>query len=202
MKFNSPLDQIFGGKSKVKALRYLVNYKKEISIRELAKEIKLVPTNLSKILKELESAGVLTSKKIGKSLVFNIDQEHYLCSDLIIPLFQKEKEAKTKLKKMILKSISFLYESIILFGSIKRGDERAQSDIDIAFIVKEKDIKKAEKETIEINQQISRTFGNSIAPVVISRKEFIKKLKNKDNFVSDLSKEGEILAGKLISELL
>jgi len=202
MKFTNPLDQALGQKSKVKALRYLVNYKKEISIRELAREIKMVPANLSVILKELQNEGILTSKRFGRSLVFSLNQDHYLTSDVIIPLFRKEKDIKNKLKQIILKSINFSYESIILFGSVKRGNEKPQSDIDVAFIVRDKDLARAEKETMEINQAISRIFGNSISPVVLSQKEFVKRLKNKDKFVSVLSREGEVLAGKSVSGLL
>lgn len=202
MRFTNTLDNILGQKSKVKALRYLINYKKQVSIRELAREITIAPANLSIILKALEKEGVLTSKKFGKSLVFSLNYNHYLTIDIIIPLFKKEKEAINELKKIILKAINFPFKSIILFGSIKRGEEKPQSDIDLAFIVKDKDVKKINAKVLEINQEVNRIFGNSISPVVIGEKEFIQKAKIKNNFINSLSVEGKVLAGKLISELL
>ena len=66
MRFINPLDRILGQKSKIKILRFLTNYNSEVSIRELANEIKITPPNASRILKELETENAVTSKQPQK----------------------------------------------------------------------------------------------------------------------------------------
>jgi len=203
MRYKDPLDKILGQKSKVKALRYLVNYNREVSIRELAREIKLVPANVSVILKELEAEGVLRSKKIGRSLVFSLNDKHYITARLIAPLFNKEKTAKQALAKVILKNIKFQFESIIIFGSVARGTEDPVSDIDLVIIIRnEKKTEEVEKFILQINPVVSEYFGNSISPIVLTVKIFVNKIKTGDPLAKSIARNGEVLAGKLISELL
>lgn len=203
MRFINILDKILGQRSKVKILRFLASYKKEASIRELARETGITPPNMSRILKELENEGALISKKFGKSVVFSLKRGNFLIEKIISPLFKIEAEAKKELSRKIIKSIKFPVESIILFGSIARGEEKSGSDIDIAFVVKDSlDIGKIEKEILLINPIISGYFGNTIAPVVIRKSDFIKKLKKGDHFISAIAREGEVISGKLINDLL
>ena len=78
MRFYKVLDNLLGQKSKIKVLRFFCNYEKELSIRELSREINQVPANVSFVLKDLEKEGVLHSKKIGKSLVFSLNKGSFL----------------------------------------------------------------------------------------------------------------------------
>lgn len=203
MRFKNPLDKILGQKSKIKILRFLVSYQKDVSIRELSREIKLVPANVSAVLKELENEGLLTNKKFGKSLVFSLKKDSFLTERIIAPLFIMEKEIKAELAKKIIKNIKFRYESMILFGSIAKGGERPQSDIDILFIIANKaDVNEIEKQVLAINPAISKYFGNSLSPIVIRKKDFIGKIKKRDKLTASIIKDGEVLSGKIISELL
>jgi Bacterial regulatory protein, arsR family./Nucleotidyltransferase domain. len=203
MKFNKPLDDILGQKSKIKILRYLVNYKKEMGVRELAKEIGLVPANASVALKELEKEGILLKKKIGRSLIFSLNAGNFLAAALVVPLFEKEHKIKRELFKIISSRVKFPYETIVLFGSVAKKSERADSDIDLAVIIGDKDrVTEVEERILSINPEISEKFGNSIAPIVFKKKDFIKKIKGGDVLASNIARDGEVVSGKLISELL
>jgi len=203
MKFNKPLDGILGQKSKIKILRHLTNRKKEMSVRDLAKEIGLVPANASVALKELEGEGILVKKKLGRSLIFGLNSGNFMVTSIIIPLFEKERKIKKDFFNAVSKRIKFPYETIILFGSIAKKSERADSDIDLAIIVREKkQIAEAEELALDINPEISRRFGNSIAPIIFEKKDFIKKIKEGNNLANNIARDGEVVSGKLISELL
>jgi len=203
MKFIQSLNAILGQNSKVKILRFLANYKQEASIRELAREIKITPPNVSRILKELEREGVLSSKKFGNSIVFSLNKGNFLGKKIIAPLFKEEAEAKKELSRKIVGNVKFPYESIILFGSIARGEENSKSDIDVAFIIKDAgNTERIEKKILGINPVLSAYFGNSISPFVIKKSDFVKRLKKNEPLVSSIAKEGEVLAGKLIDEFI
>lgn len=203
MRINKSLNSILGQKSKVKILRHLSYYKKEVGVRDLAKEIGLVPANTSVALKELEKEGVLIKKRIGRSLIFKLNIGNFLVDSLIAPLFEKERTAKKELFKAISGKIKFPYETIILFGSVAKKSERADSDIDLAIIISNKNkIDEVEADILNINPEISGKFGNSIAPVIFDKKSFIKKIKGGDKLVKNIIKDGEVVSGKSISELL
>ena len=203
MMYHNFLNSILGQKSKLKALRFLANFQNEVSIRELSRKIRITTPNLSAVLGELEQQGVLTSRKFGTSILYRLNNGHLLAEEIIIPLFKKEKEAKTELGRKIKMGLSFQYESAILFGSIARAQEHSGSDIDLAVIIGDKtDAGEAERKILEINPAIFKKFGNSLSPIVIKKKYFIRRFKAKDKLIASIAKDGILIAGKSISELI
>lgn len=203
MKFKRFLDNILGQKTKIKALRYFVVKQNEISIRELSRAIGVTEPNLSIILKELEKNGVLVSKKIGTSLVFSLNYGHYLVDDIILPLFQNENKSLLVLGKYLTKKISFQYVSLILFGSLARGDEHIKSDIDILIIVPDDAVvDEIENVVFSLNPDFIKKFGNSLSPLILKQKEFKSRFIKNDALIRDIAKNSKLLAGKTISEIL
>lgn len=203
MKYNKYLDELLGQKSKIKALRYLVKFSDGVGIRELSRRIKITEPNLSKVLKELAKQGALTSNKYGTSLVFRLNYGHYLVDKVIIPLFKREQSGIDELARFIHGRVKTVFISMIIFGSIARGDEEPRSDLDIAFIVSSAGIaKKLEKELMDISIKTVEKFGNQISPYIIQKDDFIKKLSAGDNLARNIAKDGKVLKGRMISEIL
>ena len=203
MRFNQILNYVFGQKSKLKILRFLSLYKKEGNVREISKEVGVTVPNTSRILKELEYEGVLTSKKIGRSILYSLNLKCYLVKEIISPLFKKEKETRGVLIMRLKKKLSFPIESIILFGSIEKGEEKPKSDVDLLFIVSDKVMpSKLEERILAVNNQIISEFGNSISPIIIKKSEFLKRLKKGDRLMSNILREGKVVEGKAISDIL
>lgn len=203
MRFRNYLDKILGQKTKIKALRYLINYKENISIRALSRAIKVTPPNLAIILAELKKEGVLTSREYGRSVVYSLNYGHYLVDQVLLPLFRSEHDVLGEIKTIINKKFIFSYESIVLFGSMARGDEHPGSDIDLLIVVGNKKDKEIAGELIlDVSTAVVKKFGNQLSPYILTRNEFVAKYKNKDLLVLKIANEGELLAGKLISELL
>ncbi len=203
MRFRNPLDKILPSKTKVIILRHLVNYGREISVREFSREIGIAPPNMSKALKGLALENVLVWRRFGNSIVYRLNKGHFLADKIIIPLFKNEAMAKKELERKIIKHIDFSFESIILFGSVAKGREKSDSDIDLAFIIKDSlDADKIEKKIFDINPDLSKRFGNTVSPIVIKKSDFVKRLKIGEGLVSSIAKEGEVISGKLISDLL
>lgn len=203
MKYKFVLDSIFSQKSKIKALRCLVNGGREISIREIAREIGASHPNVSSILMELKSQGAVKSSRVGRSVIYSLNDGHYLVETIIRPVFAAERQAKNRMFALIKDSVGFQYESIILFGSIARGEEQPASDVDLAVIVKDKEnADEIEKKINALNPIIAKEFGNVLSPMVFKKSDFIKKIKINNPLVKDIIKNGEIVAGKMINELL
>lgn len=203
MRFNRILNYVFGQKSKLKILRFLSLYKKEGNVREISEEVGVTVPNTSRILKELEYEGVLTSKKIGRSVLYSLNSRHYLVKKIILPLFKKEKETREALIICLKGKLNFPIESIILFGSVEKGEEKPKSDVDLLFIVSDKTIpSKLEEKILAVNNRIISEFGNSISPMIIKKSEFLKRLKKGDRLMNNILREGKVVEGKAISDIL
>lgn len=203
MRFSYPLDKILGQRSKIKILRYLSRYSSEFTGREIARAIGFSHPVTHSALASLQEEGVVLMRRSGRSLLFSLAKDHRLVKEIILPLFQKEARFKEKIIQFIAKKIKHPIESMILYGSIVKDREKPVSDIDLLFVLpSDVPTGKVEKKLLELNADIVKQYGNQLSPLVISRKEFLKRLKKKDKLLQTILKEGEVLYGKSISELI
>lgn len=202
MIFHQPLNSIFGQKTKINILRHLALYRKEAATRELARETGIAAPNILKLLKELEAENILTSKKIGNSISYSLNRANLLVKKIIWPAFNYENNLLNELGSYLAANLKLPIISIILFGSRARGEEKPKSDIDLAFIVRAGDEARCEKEIIDLNPAVSASFGSSIAPIIYRAAEFSAKAKSRERLVKNIVKEGRIIYGRLISDLV
>ena len=115
---------------------------REINVREYARLIKVSPPTASTLLKKYENESILKSRKDRLYQFYSANRENSLFIDLSKAYY-----------RIILKSLieflanKFNYKTMILFGSLSKGEATKESDIDIFInsIQKEIDIVKFEK---------------------------------------------------------
>lgn len=203
MKFYKFLDTIVGQETRLKALRFLAIRKENATIADIARGIRVAPPNVSKALRVLESEGAINGRRVGKSIEYSLNKGSYLVEKLLVPLLTAEKDAKYELGREIVKNIKFPFISVILFGSVARNDSHPKSDIDLLIVIDDKfDFSKAEDEALDLNEPISRYFGNMASPIIIKRSELIRKIKNDDKFIASVLKDGKVIGGKILSEII
>jgi predicted nucleotidyltransferase len=203
MRFHNIFDRIFQKKSHLKILRFFILHGKDASIREISREIKITHPNVSASLKDLEREGILGIKFIGRSSVYSLNTENIFVKKVLTPLFAAEKDMQKLLSAVIISDLKFSYESIILFGSIARGEEKPKSDIDIAVILKAKEDKQAVlDELLALSQVTSRKLGNMLSPVIYYGSEFTSLYKKNSPLIKNILKEGKVLAGKSLTEII
>ena len=79
MRFQHPLDDIFRTATRVKILRLLVrNPEMVFTGREIARNIGVANSNVSRALAGLEKIGVLHSMAKGRSLLYGLNTRHIL----------------------------------------------------------------------------------------------------------------------------
>ena len=203
MLIDSPLDNIFGQYSKVKILRFLVKSQAQLNGREIAKNVGLSHVKAHTALKDLTRHGVVNMRSVGSSLVYWLNEEHFLVKEIIRPAFEKEEGVFEHIARIVLKAITPPRPlNIILFGSFAKGNASADSDIDIAIVYptpKNKSL--IAKELSEAEKKVPSLFGNHLASVPLAIDEFRKKLKAKDKFINEIVRTGKVIYGKNISEL-
>ncbi len=203
MNFTDPLNQILGQLSKIKILRYLIRVNVAMNGREIAKAVGLSHVKCHAALKELAEQGMISMRRIGRSNVYEIQQDHLVVKDWLKPLFREEEKLKNRLARMIISCLTIKPESIILFGSVARKQDQPGSDIDLLFIMPGgTDLKKCGREVADAAEEVTQLFGNQLSPLCMGRKTFLRKLEKGEHFAEEIAKTGEVIYGKSITELL
>jgi predicted nucleotidyltransferase len=191
MKFHNVLDEILGNRTKVKLLRAFFTYpEKEFTESELQRIAGIPQASVHRNVKSLLANGLLDRERIGKANLHSLNKEHTLYA-LIENIFETERNLLSELKKSLKDSIESLsgIELAVLFGSVLKGTEREDSDIDI-FIISRADKSQVEAEMKNLIRVIRNKFGNMISPMI---KNDIEMKDMKSNSIYKELKKGEVL---------
>lgn len=155
-----------------------LNERERFYINELARLLKEDPANTYKKLVELKREGILSDEFQGKERYFFLNSKYPFLKEykkIILKGFGFEKILKEKLKK--IKGI----DSVYIFGSYAHDNLSFESDIDI-LVVGDLDTLKIQKTILEIQ----RLTGREINSVELTKKEFKKRMKEKDPLLKDI----------------
>ena len=202
MTLNNPLDTILDNAVKVRILRVFCRTNIELNGRQVAREVKAAPRTAHKVLQQLSEDGVLQMKNVGKTYLFNLNQESILVKDVLKILFNIEKKVTGGIFEIIEREIkgSALKKDIIsvaLFGSTHEKKSRPGSDVDLLVIVRDASVKeKVEKFFEKVDAGIAPAFGNTIAPYINTIMEFKTKIKGKLPVVKNILSSHRLIYGE------
>ena len=104
-------------------------------IRETARQIKISPETVRKVIMSLKREGIVESRKEGNMLQFraNLESEKYKREKMLYNLREIHYSG-------IVDFLNDFYspQAIVLFGSYARGEDTSSSDIDIGVITSSK----------------------------------------------------------------
>lgn len=159
-------------------------------LSEIAEKIGTTPSSLQREIESLSQNGLLRTKREGNRLYFQAESDS--------PIFKPLQE----LMRQTLGIIPALEDAFtqfadnidfaIVYGSIARGEEHSLSDVDLLIIG---EIGLAD--LASILRDLEKRFGREINVSSYKRKEFTKKLEEKNHFLSKVVKEQKIfITGK------
>jgi len=162
---------------KVLAFFYL-NRKARVYVRQLASDLEVDSTNLSRELKRLEKDGLLRSEIEGRQVYYSVNS----ASPTVKPLFELLR-GSIGVVPALKDSLKYVpgVDSAYLVGSFAKGEQDAQSDIDLLVIGEPdhawlaQDVRKAEK---ALRREINYT--------VLTPRELKRKLRTGDPYIADL----------------
>lgn len=197
------LDEVFSTWSNIAVFRVLRKHTIGISGREVARLAGLSAKNCLITLSMLENYGMVTRVRGGRDHIFNLNREHLIVKDVILPGLEVEEQYFEKLTIDIKNRLKKYTLSMIIFGSVARKEETIESDLDICLIVKDKVHKEAvEERWSDIQVYLNRKYGVSVSPIYFTRSEFALKAKKKKPPVNSIIKEGIVISGLSLRELL
>lgn len=199
MRLHNYLEDALGSRVKINVLRELFKYRsKSFTIRELAASTKDVThTAVRKALGDLQGVNIIKVEHHGQSNLITLNDKCEIY-DVLVTLFGKETQTfyyfTQELKKVVPNGII----SCVIFGSVARGEEDPDSDIDVLFIT---DNKETVHKFVENKLQmfVSR-YGNAISPYIMSKAEFARK-KN-TAFVKGILENYKLVKGEDLWKLI
>jgi len=204
MQLVNSLESILGQVSKIRVLRFLANTGMEFNGQEIASAVGLSHVQVHAVLKELNRRDVVGMRRVGKAILYRLNPKNELVRKIIIPLFEKEAGLKNMLSDTLIKYLKRpAPKSVILFGSFASGEARPDSDIDVLIVASRKEDVGALDESLKRAEVgITAGFGNRLAPIVMHEAEFKKRFKRKDKFVLNIARQGSVIFGKTINEII
>jgi len=190
MKFNTSFLDIVNSKTKIKIVKFLLTHEASMSEREIASILKVSHMSINRTMRELSELNFVNFVTIGKAHLWKVNRKSYAFKVLseFINGVSRIKDPLDDLKNMILKNISrTLIKKAVLFGSVAKGIEKIDSDIDIFFLVKDSKDKEKLASTLEkLSNACLETYGNRVSPYILTEQETKKKARQK--FLSEINK--------------
>jgi len=204
MRFHKFAEKVFGSRAKMRLLEVLFTRSTtEFTGRELAREVGFSPARVHRILQDFTDENLVTMRRSGRSYLFRLNEKSFLAGKLKY-IFGKAFSPLEGVRSIVSSKLALPeVVSIVLFGSIARGEEKPTSDIDLCIVAKDgvdKDVVRGK--ALELNHLTTELFGNMISPVVFVVSEFRDGFKKEQAVVHEVLRDGILFYGKPPVEII
>lgn len=179
MKFHISLLDVLNSKTKVKIIKFLLTHEASMSEREIASILKISHMSVNRTMRELADMNFVDFVTIGKAHLWKVNSKSYAFKVLsvLIKGVSIIKEPLEDLKNTLLRNLpKTLIKRAVLFGSVAKGLENTNSDIDVFILVKNKRSKEVLEFSIEKLSNICfEVYGNRLAPYILTEQEMKQK---------------------------
>ena len=183
-------------------LFFLSNYDRLLNVREASRKTGVSRSTASRLLRMLNSKGVLAKREAGNQIFYSLDTRNPLTLNmcaLVLGLKYNELELPRSISRQTTSfvescknSLGEQPSSIVLFGSTARGEAGKGSDVDILVILRS--LKEGGKANT-IAQSINASHTNKISPTTITMKSFAAEIRAGNLLYLKIVKEGIPLFG-------
>lgn len=164
----------------------LLNPERRLHVREIARLTGTTAGTLNKELRRLQEAGLLESERVGNQVRYSANRGHPIYPELAGILRKSVGLADVLIEA--LAPLADRIEAAFVFGSMARGTESADSDIDL-LIVGAVEF----GSVVDALQAAQQQLGRDINPKVYSLREWKSMLRSGDSFAVEVMARPRIL---------
>ncbi len=201
MQFRDYLEQVLGNKAAIRLLRTMVRYQAKIfTKRGLARTANVSVNEAALTIRDFEDLGIVRIQPVGRSHQISLNKKNYIFNKIIEPIFKIEKETLDVLLKVLKKNLDEkkIIISAALFGSVVKGKEKPDSDIDILVI--SNDFDAASQIVSNALVEVAEVFHAQLAPIIFSEKEL--ESKKKSGLIRSIITNHVIICGKNLESMI
>lgn len=199
MKLHAYLEQVLGTKAGISILRSLVKYRGKIfTVRGLARDSDVSSVEASRTIEQLEQYGIVRVQPVGRAYQVFLNDQSYVLNRVVKPILIAEEKTLPELIMILAKHLTTKkILSAAIFGSVAKGEEREDSDIDLLVI--SDDFDHATGAVANAREEVALAFHSSLSPIIFTKKKFISK-KN-DDLVRSILSNHILVAGVELEKL-
>lgn len=164
----------------------LLNPERRLHVREIARLTGTTAGTLNKELRRLQEAGLLESERVGNQVRYSANRGHPIYPELAGILRKSVGLADVLIEA--LAPLADRIEAAFVFGSMARGTESADSDIDL-LIVGAVEF----GSVVDALQAAQQLLARDINPKVYSLREWRSMLRSGDSFAAEVMARPRIL---------
>jgi predicted nucleotidyltransferase len=189
MIFHKSLLDIFNSRTKQKIVLFLLKHEALMSEREISAVLGVSHMSINRTMYELAQRNFVHIIRAGRSHLWRVNRSSFVFQALSesIEHLGSNQAPFEELKKTILSHLPLSQiERITLFGSIARGKEQFNSDIDLYVQVKNSLGKQKVNQAMEkLGLLCLEKFGNVLSPYILSKKEL--KQKRRETLMAEIN---------------
>lgn len=125
------IEDIFSTPARARVLRALAHARGPLSVRALAVRAGISHTAASRVLKEIDSIGLVTCAPVGRSTAYSLERRNTYVQHMLLPAIDAEVTIVDELSADLVETFAGSSLSLILFGSYAYGEPNDRSDIDV-----------------------------------------------------------------------
>lgn len=171
----------------MRILRILHRTRGQFTGREISRLVGYSPTHTISTLRDLESEGLVVSQRAGKTDLFGLNERSSAVEGVLDPVLRWEQNLYKELAGIFEEQLGKRLLEVRLFGSVARGEEQQDSDVDLLLVVRDdNDIESTEKDAASASIEAGNHFGAPVVPFVVTAGEYDKKVKSKRGFWKEI----------------
>jgi predicted nucleotidyltransferase len=173
VRFVGGLDPVLGSPTKLRLLRALLPPpNKGWTGREMARGARVSTAQTARDLNDFLEVGIVVREVRGRSYSWRVNEQHVL-----LPVLSHLIATEAQLRTTLLRDVGDIIDPTpirraLLFGSIARGDERSDSDVDLFAVVGSARDKKLAASALErVRERVWSRYGNPVSSLLYTESE-------------------------------
>jgi predicted nucleotidyltransferase len=199
--FVRPVSSVIPG-AQGQILAVLAETSAELSLRALGRLSGVSVAQASRILPGLVELGIVERREVPPSSLFRLVPDH-IASRAILELADARRSGLAELAQAATE-MSPSPASVIVFGSLARGEADAKSDVDVVIIrpddVGEED-ERWQRSVGLLRIETRRRLGNPVEILEVSASEAARKLRGRSPLWADVRRDGVTVLGRTVEQL-
>jgi predicted nucleotidyltransferase len=172
MRATHTVDEILGTRSRVKVLRVLRGVRIPLNASQIAARTGLSRPAVAATLEEFAAMGLVGSTSAGQANVHLLVRENVYVDEIVEPLFAAEERIPGILLDALRSAFGEAAGSVVLFGSYARGDQTAESDVDVVLVARDAGSKQElEARVDDYGYAFRKRFGATLSALVYDAAE-------------------------------
>lgn len=201
MDFVRPVQAVIPG-VQGRILAVLAEASGELNLRTIARLSGVSPAQASRVLPVLVELGVVERRETPPSALFRLVEGH-VASQAVLALARARLTVLDEIGGLA-SELSPVPVSVIVFGSLARGEADRLSDIDLV-VVRAADVNEDHEPWVagleRFRVRVRRLTGNRVELVGVGEEEIARFLGGRRPLWRDVAREGVVVFGRTLAEL-